>query len=245
MAKRVRTQGRGEFFRFPVYTVVDYAFLQKDDNLPQPDCQAHEMLCQIYQRRAWKTCGGDDIDVGSVGDVVSRWQRENGRALNLSSLKAHPGLASRIYSNTKTLHCIGVTGRIQPGMFLRGAQPSRFQLRQFRRVRRPLDPKLEMQLGGRELRGWANQVPCHRIIKWLRATSNLKDVEKSRETSDAFAEIMCEGGPETVQELKQRVPRLNREIIRRARVRLDAVAMLMCGAFFAKENQTTLPFIFT
>ncbi len=79
-------------------------------------------------------------------------------------------------------------------------------------------------------------MPCHRVIKWLRATSNLKDVKKSQETSDAFAQIMCEGGPETVQELKLRVPKLNREIIRRARGRLDAVAMLMFGAFFAREN---------
>ena len=48
--------------------------------------------------------------------------------------------------------------------------------------------------------------------------------------------IMCEGGPETVQEAKQRVPRLSSEIIRKARVRLDAVAMLMLGAFFVMEK---------
>jgi hypothetical protein len=235
MANRVRKHARGDLFGFLVYTVVDYVYLQKDGNLPQTDCQAHSVLGQMYQLRAWKNCGGDHIDVGSVGDVVLRWQRENGRALNLLSLEIHPGLASRVYSNTKTLHCIGVTGRIKPDRFLSGARPSRFQLHEFRQ-RRPLDPQPKMQLGGRELRGWANQVPFHRVIKWLRATSNLKDVKKSQETSDAFAEIMCEGGPETVQELKLRVPKLNPEIIRRARVRLDAVAMLMFGAFFAKEN---------
>ena len=88
MAKRARAQGRGEFFGFPVYTVVDYAFLQKDDFLPQPDGQAHEMLRQIVSGGLGNRAG-DDVDVGSVGDVASRWQRENGRALNLTRVKAH------------------------------------------------------------------------------------------------------------------------------------------------------------
>ncbi len=94
-------------------------------------------------------------------------------------------------------------------------------------------------------RGWANQVPCHRVIQWLKATSYLRDLSKSQETSDAFAQIMCEGGPETIEEVKQRVPRLNREIIRKARVRLDAVAMLMFGAFSPRKTLTTLPCIST
>ena len=73
------------------------------------------------------------------------------------------------------------------------------------------------------------------ILDWLDATRNLKEIRKENETTRAYASIFSRASTETEAELYAAVEKeqCSHELLRRARVRLDIVALLTWRRFIA------------
>ena len=65
------------------------------------------------------------------------------------------------------------------------------------------------------------------IIDWLDASSNIRDKRKMDETAKAFSVLFARGVVQSAEELQGGVGILHSETLRRARIRLDTVAMLV------------------
>ena len=74
--------------------------------------------------------------------------------------------------------------------------------------------------------------PVQLLLTWLEATRHLKSLEHKDETAEAYAALMASTNEEQARLVRQ-MPSMNRETLRRARVRLDCVAMLIVRAFMA------------
>ena len=80
---------------------------------------------------------------------------------------------------------------------------------------------------------WAQQVPAHLVLQWLKAAKFLKFEKKTPECAEAFEDIFTGDCDQQVMVLKKSES-INLELVRKARTRLDAVAMLTWRAIFAE-----------
>jgi len=83
------------------------------------------------------------------------------------------------------------------------------------------------------------------ILDWLEASKFIKQVKQSWQALRAFAKIMSRNGPESVPEMMSKVEGVNRETLRKARVRLDCTVMLLSRLLFAQSTAgRDLPFVY-
>jgi hypothetical protein len=82
-------------------------------------------------------------------------------------------------------------------------------------------------------KGWESALPADLVIDWVRTTIFMKDTKLTKEASKAFARVLCRKNPKiTSAELVSQCEYCGREVLRRARVRIDAVAALLFRMYF-------------
>ena len=145
------------------------------------------------------------------------------------------GISAMIMKNhCDILHIIPLSLRTPRAISLTSA-PSQFLIKKFLEHVGIEDPNvaqhrqslLERERGNNVL----GAIPARKMIKLVRATSNLRDMKKITITASHFASLFSDGGPETEEQMVERFGENNRETIRQGRVRLDYLAMLLFRRF--------------
>ena len=84
------------------------------------------------------------------------------------------------------------------------------------------------------------QVPAEVLFDWICATRDLKALEKIR-AALTFAKLVARVVPELAAQLYDRLPKVSPELLRTARVRLDAASMLANRDYLCKLSQEGSP----
>ena len=191
----------------------------------------HQILERFGARPSTWADGGD-IDEGTFGDMSSTlMQRGSGRvyiavvtsALAQAILKRQWGI----------LHAFMLTRRVHPsrtlGPLKKAHSPELSQLRKMcvQRWQTGRGSALEHQR-----RRLGEHTPVQTVLQWLDATRHLKSLRHKDDTAEAFAALMADTNEEQARLVRQ-IPSCTSETLRKARVRLDCVAMLIVRAFMA------------
>ena len=89
----------------------------------------------------------------------------------------------------------------------------------------------------RRLKGWPTQHRAAVIVEWVEFSSFITDVKQTLDAAKAAAKLFARGGAGTREELSARLIKVGMRLVRQARVRVDAVAML-CTAKVLEEAMT-------
>lgn len=173
----------------------------------------------------------------TVGSVVQSWKLNGVRNIG-PIVRLAPHFAWQVLSGAwKCLHCVAVIGKTNRQRLLEPRQPSRKQLAQF------LATALDAGLGaaaerrgssrdGPEKRsanlGWLGQMKeAALVIDWLDASRYIKNIRQCGEAAQSFGRIFARSSGITLHALTNDLKEAQPELLRRARVRLDCVAMLL------------------
>lgn len=84
------------------------------------------------------------------------------------------------------------------------------------------------------------------MIDWIAATRDIKSLRKIRRTTAAYSKLFARSARIQSAQLLAGLRQLGPELIRKSRVRLDAVAMLLAREAFEKtcDNHDGLPYLY-
>ena len=124
-------------------------------------------------------------------------------------------------------HAIAVTRKMPAALLLR-SRPTKRELRRFR-TRAPAVHRAVADSGARRRKpsGWLHQKPADLVIDWVAASRFITDTKNSAEAAEAFGKLFSRRIDMTHDELMNSLERVSRDVIRLARVRVDAVACLV------------------
>lgn len=224
--KGVRTDALG-YIEYPIRAVA---------KLASPVESTAQSMLDWLSRSAGKTASlvrGDGLSSYTVAELVAKWRAAGARLGDFVRLS--PSAALQVLSGRwVSLHAVALTQRVNRDRLLERSEPSR----------RALSAALA-ELAGSARRGasdatgpsttiaaraprWAGVLhSAEDVILWIQATQHLKDTKKTPEASDAFAAIFAKNVGVPVHLLKANLQMVHHELLRRARVRLDSVAMLL------------------
>ena len=91
--------------------------------------------------------------------------------------------------------------------------------------------------------GWAHQLPADLLIDWLGASRYLARCDNHIECTKAFAILFARAGLSTANILMSNLEVVGETVLRRARVRLDAVALLWWQTWFGRISLDDINFV--
>lgn len=175
------------------------------------------------------SAGGGEPD--TFGSLLSKW-RAQGASLGTLVRVSPAGAANMLTKQWGSICSIAITHRLNRNRLLSVNEPSKRQLAHFSRdtVCAGTDTHHVVARANLERPAprWANLLhSAESVVKWVRASQHLRDLRKTPETSDAFAELYADAAEIPVSKLKKNLRVVHWELLRRARVRVDCVAMLL------------------
>jgi hypothetical protein len=185
-------------------------------------CSNQEMLIRL---------GRIVVGDSTLGAIISGWRgRGLVESIQVIPVFLAPPLARAVIGGSQhVFHAVAITGRTLRNRFLSSA-PSCLRMRSWfgrhggqgnsimASGRRTLaNDRRENKFGGSS---------AGQIVDVLRASRHIKDIKLIDQAADAFAILFSRGGRVTKDMLMQDAGSLNREVVRRARVRFDCVSML-------------------
>ena len=84
----------------------------------------------------------------------------------------------------------------------------------------------------RELKGWPGQHDGELVLAWLEASKFISDQKRTQDAAKAFAALFARGKETTAEEMMTDLEKVSMTVLRQARVRADACAMLLWRNFF-------------
>lgn len=178
-------------------------------------------------------------------DLLSQWMGAKvtwGMELVAAPAAAY-GLVTGAWSSIKS---VVVTKRINRALLLDRSSPNRKRLAHFMQG-------ASAALAGHE-RGnmlakpdiahttpWASVLySAELVLEWLEATMHIKDIKKIGAATTAFARVFARSSKSSVHELTKNLVCVPAEVLRRARVRLDCLAMLLFRKLWAQMCQDNM-----
>ena len=170
-----------------------------------------------------------------LADVLERWGTRLSTEVSVLALSAWLAFHSTRdgeHERGSFFHGAVVGRRLQQGGLLRSV-PGRRALQAFRRdvLRLPVPAVAQGQRQRRSTcragRGWLHQHRADLIVDWLDCARFMKDNSKTIVACDAFARLFSRGLAATREEIMTNLQRIGKEVLRKAQVRLDMVAMLI------------------
>ena len=174
------------------------------------------------------------------GTSLGTWLAAQPSTVSIIALS--PPLAlSIVHGYWQTFHAVAITNRTNFKRFPLRVLPSSKVLRRFANSGAPGRVAPSYGFAGVHESRWAQQVPAHLVLQWLKAAKFLKFEKKTPECAEAFADIFTGDCDQQVMVLKKSES-INLELVRKARTRLDAVAMLTWRAMFAELDLSRVLF---
>ena len=171
----------------------------------------------------------------ALGDLVRRWQDE-GALPPVFAILAPPLAWSVVKACSMIMHSVALTRKVHRGRLFVSTEPSskrcRTALLQLgRRVAR-LPKSRKMLLG---------QLPADLVLDYLIASRDLKALKKTARATLNFARLFSKVVGMEARELVGRLTPCGPELLRRGRVRLDAVCMLLSRDLFERMMERPGP----
>ena len=135
-----------------------------------------------------------------------------------------------VLGHLRCFHAVSITRRTHHRRLPAEAPTSKI-IHHFVKHLAPVRPRLGRALQPRAPR-WHEQVPAQRVIKWLRAVRFLKSEKENPEATKAFAHVLC-ASDDQANALLANHEGICIEVLRKARVRLDCVAMMCWRRLFS------------
>ena len=156
----------------------------------------------------------------TLGSVMGRWCDE-GALPPISIMLAIPLALSIVRGARGLLHSVAMTRKINRSRLLVPGEPSAKRCRNAR-PRRGLAavPRARQRLG--------KEISVIAVVDWVRATRDIKSLKKVMRTTCAFSKLFSKVVDMKASDLMEGVGVTGRELLRRGRVRVDAVAFLVC-----------------
>ena len=175
-------------------------------------------------------------EYGTLLDAYTAWTTEYDVAAGVYPITLAPGLAFNImYGDFKTMHIVPMHNRTELKQFLHDA-PGKSQRRRINNTGTWIDAKLDVRRihsTGVEIEAAYGAVPAEIVIDWVRTSGYLKNISEAAEAAVAFSTLFARAGLATAAELIAGVPKVNREALRMARVRVDILAMMIWRTYFS------------
>ena len=127
-------------------------------------------------------------------------------------------------------HCVTLCARMSRRRFASHKDPSQYLVQRFLASLRPTRPNAATEV--RQRRGWLNQTPIAVLIEWLDFSSDIKAVDNSTRVLFKAARIIAKRTQRSVPEVLGQCRGIGGTTLRRARVKLDSVAMLLYRMLF-------------
>jgi hypothetical protein len=189
-------------------------------------------------RTLMSMCDHTIEDGVSLSSTIRKWLRD-GALHGLTPVRLAARLAIQVVSGRRdVLHVIPLTLRTPRKHMLRYA-PSQEQIRRFRNfvdVPRPRQLRHRFALSQYRVSKLIGAVPAEEILEWLEASKNEKQIKLMSSSIVSWAKVLSRTGAETFTQMVQRSRTINVELVRQARVRCDAVAMLAFRHYWKTVN---------
>ena len=182
------------------------------------------------------TPGQGQHNGNSLGEVMRVWRRDcGGRVRSVQWLHVSPFVAGLLSGTCHVLHSVALTRRCCRNRFLDWRQPSRrniarlvqHALQSGARASNPAPQRL-----GRIPRWSSQMIDPGVLVDWLDATRYLLDVREAPQAAGAFARLLSHSGQATRAQLMQSLPNASYTTLRKARIKLDCVAMMLWRDFW-------------
>ena len=166
--------------------------------------------------------------------------------LQIVGTDVSPGLANQVLQQSWSIfHVLPLRAGCRPSRYLLGDAPSLQEIRAF------IDALPEESCVGRlppprrvassgDCRGYAFEV----VLRWIKATKDLKQIRKKTDQKIAWASIFAKGVIKDADALAGQADEVGYEVIRRGRCRLDAVACILARQLWQSwTSLRSLPWI--
>ena len=188
--------------------------------------EPHQLL-ERCQAHAATWTNGDNFAEGTFGDMLNI-MLSNTAGVFIATVSV--ALAQALLQRQWTLLHAAILSRRQRGSSMLGGMPTQKELSQLRK--RHCGPRMVGGASALETRRRSahDRLPAELILKFLDATRYLTNERCKEEAAEAFAALMTRSSKAHAR-LMRDLEDCNREVLRKARVRLDCVAMLLVRAF--------------
>ena len=184
------------------------------------------MLQLIHGLRVTRLINGARFVTGTVQEYMALFREHRNGPAGVTPVWLSPCLACKVVSGmAASLHMLAVSRRLRRSGLLLRSEPSRKVLKQLC-DRYPL-----VAIGRHALAVGAR---CHKlmyepevVLEWLEATSHIKDSQKIHSAMGSFGKIFARRLQMPLHSVLEGLPTISYETLRRARVRLDCVAMAL------------------
>ena len=185
----------------------------------------------------------DSQGSGTVRSILAQWAL---RGMSGPSVhEFHPTFAGLVIGGLwPVLNSVLVTNRLVRKRCLIHGEPPAKRQRRFIASHRAVDlgTAREAPDGRCSQHPWslkAHKAP--RVLAWLKATQYIKDLKNSFQAAKAYGEIFELDGVMAAKEVDEKVVKVCRETLRKARVTLDIVSMKLHRIAFSRRMATDAP----
>ena len=218
-----------------VYQVLDVIAFDNDYLITEE--MSHNPY-RVFEHLSGVLCHRVDVE-GTISDQkpLRQWSgewRHEAKFEQVCIAKFNMWLAREILMrNTQFMHCVVVGPRLNNARCFH-SRPGRKALKRFKEGNRMVEQILHIrQRPYRILHGWANQLPCDLILDWLSATRYLSKESDHIECAKAYAKLFARAPAVANAEfLMENLEQVGEYVLRKARVRLDAMTLLWWQEWF-------------
>ena len=202
-----------------------------------PERRVASRVAGMQSEQAWLTVTeqGEPFNrQDSIGATFQRWKALGARAVPAVAHMSLEAAANALGGRTACLHVAAVGLKMARKALLVPQCPSKAVLRAFRREASAIAHDASAQVSIREP-GWVKlMLDPDLVLDWLDCTSFVKQVSHVGDAAAAFSRIFARSSEMSRTQMLTDLERVDPSLLRRARVRLDAVAMLVWRQFWAQ-----------
>ena len=196
--------------------------------------QALVRVAAMHNQEAFITKPGQAAEEDSIEAVFRRWRGFHAGAAVLAHM-AHNFAFTALTGRVGSLHVVAIGQRLVRKALLQPRLPPPAVMRVFMRTAAPLvAAEADAQPGIRRPAWSIAMHDTELVLDWLDSTSYIKQVKQAGLAADSFARILARSSQLSRTQLTSDLQRVDACVLRRARVRLDAVAMLVWRRFWVQ-----------
>lgn len=235
LASRERSRSCArDIFGYISYPIFEFARLQNPiDTLCSPSQQIQALFSE-YAFEFDYSCSAFGRDRHALQSLVMDWQSKHGinKAPRVCTLKLHPGMIASILQQPSVAHIVGLANRVPTSRLLARTELTAWKLKQFRdSCRDSGDPNHKVRIAAPPTRNvWKGMLDVKMVLEWLDTSLEVKNIRHLNRASLKFASLFARANSLQVSTVLGALRPANFQVIRAARIRLDAVA---CNLFRA------------
>ena len=222
-----------ESFGYITYPIFKFAKFEPCEMPPQSTAQHIMQLVRGVLASELQHDGVFDYTMAPVGQIVDRWLSglRSAKAPRFVTFAARPYYVSRVIASPSMLHIVTLSRKITRRLLLESKYPSAWHLKGIidnvagtlrqKAMAAPQPTESESRLGA-----IGDKHPADMVLRWLEASSFVKRQQQIWEASNAFSTIFAVSNGVSVASVIGQCRHMSGEVLRKARVRLDIVAML-------------------